>query len=141
MTKAEENQLLIEFNDTAVDYPKDKSIVDLFEEQVIKTPDNTALVFEEQNLTYKELNERSNQLGSLLTKQRSKIETLVPICIERSLEMIVGILGILKAGGAYVPIDPEYPEDRIRYMLEDTGAKIILSNEKQFIKVTGNSRV
>ena len=109
---------------------KDKSVVELFEDQVIKSPDSIALVFDKEQLTYKELNERSNQLARYLQKQGVKAETLVPVCIERGLEMVIGILGILKAGGAYVPIDPDYPQDRISYMLEDTGAKLVLSSKK-----------
>ncbi|MEJ7675718.1 MAG: amino acid adenylation domain-containing protein [Chitinophagaceae bacterium] len=130
LTKAEEHQLLIEFNDTATEYPKDKTIVDLFEEQALKTPDTVALVFEEEKLTYKELNDKSNQLAHYLKSKGVKEGILVPICIEKSVEMIIGILGILKAGGAYVPIDPVYPEDRISYMLEDTQAKIIVTSKK-----------
>ena len=129
LTAPQEEQLLIAFNDTTADYPKDKTIVYLFEEQAEKSPEDIAVVFEEKQISYKELNERSNQLARYLQKRGLKAETLVPICIERSLEMVVGILGILKAGGAYVPIDPEYPQDRISYMLEDTGAKLVLSSE------------
>ncbi|MGI8582286.1 MAG: amino acid adenylation domain-containing protein, partial [Chitinophagaceae bacterium] len=131
MLKAtEEHQLLVGFNDTAAEYPKDKTILDLFEEQAAGTPEAIALVFEQQQLTYLELNERCNQLAHYLRSKGVKEETLVPICIERSVEMIIGILGILKAGGAYVPIDPEYPDERIAYMMEDTGAKMVLSSKK-----------
>jgi len=130
LTKAEEQQLLVEFNDTAVDYPKDKTIVDLFEEQAEKTPQAIAVVFEEEQLTYQGLNERANRLAHYLGSRGVKEETLVPICIERSVEMIVGIMGILKAGGAYVPIDPEYPEERISYMLEDTAASVVVSSKE-----------
>jgi non-ribosomal peptide synthetase component F len=135
LTEAEQHQLLVEFNNTAADYPKDKSIVDLFEEQVEKTPGAIALVFEEEELSYQELNKRSNQLAHYLRGKGVKEETLVPICIERSIEMLVGILGILKAGGAYVPIDPEYPQERISYMLEDTKAKIVVSSAKSRSKL------
>ena len=137
LTNEEKHQLLIEWNDTAAQYPKDKCIHELFEEQVKKTPDNVAVVFEDRELTYQELNERSTNLAVYLQKQGVKPESLVGICVERSLEMIVGILGILKAGGAYVPIDPEYPEARIRYMLEDSGVKILLTQEKLEEKVSG----
>ncbi|MBS1975446.1 MAG: AMP-binding protein, partial [Bacteroidetes bacterium] len=106
----------------------DKTIVDLFAEQVNKTPGHIAVVFEGAKLSYKELDEQTNQLAHCLQEMGVKEEVLVPVCMNRSLEMIIGILGILKAGGAYVPIDPEYPEDRIRYILSDTGAKIILSD-------------
>ena len=87
-----------------------------------------AVIYEQESLTYQELHERSNQLARYLQKQGVKSETLVPVCVERSIEMIVGILGVLKAGGAYVPVDPDYPQDRITYMLEDTGAKLVLSS-------------
>ncbi len=136
LTEAEEHQLLVEFNNTKVDYPKDKTIVDLFEEQAAKTPDAIAVVFQEEQLTYKELNKRANQLANYLKSRGVKEESLVPICIERSLEMIVGILGILKSGGAYVPIDPEYPEERIKFMLDDSNAKVVVSSAQSSIKVS-----
>ena len=135
LTWEEEQQLLVEFNDTKVDYPKDKTVIELFEEQVAKTPESIAVVFEKEQLTYRELNERANQLAHYLRSRGVKEETLVPICIERSLEMIVGILGILKSGGAYVPIDPAYPEDRINFMLEDTGAVIVVSSQESRSKL------
>lgn len=125
-----ERQLLKGFNGLAVSYPRDKSIVDLFEQQVERTPNNIAVVFERQKLSYRELNNRANRLGHFLRSKGVKEDVLVPICIARSVEMMVGILGILKAGGAYVPIDPEYPQDRISYMLQDTGASLILSSKE-----------
>jgi amino acid adenylation domain-containing protein len=128
LTQQELDTLLIKWNNTKADYPKDKTIHQLFEEQVAKTPNNIAVVFEEKQLTYRELNKKANQLAHYLRKQGVKPETLVAICIERSLEMIIGILGILKAGGAYVPIDPHYPEARIQYMLEDSSAPIVLTH-------------
>ena len=118
----ERGQLLEAFNDTEAAYPADKTIVELFGEQVERTPDRVAVVDEGEEISYRELDERSNQLGHYLRERGVREETLVPICIDRSVEMIVGILGILKAGGAYVPIDPGYPEERIRYMVEDAGA-------------------
>ncbi|MBK8551808.1 MAG: AMP-binding protein [Ignavibacteria bacterium] len=114
---------------------KNKTLTELFEEQVLKTPDNTALVFGDQKLTYKELNERSNQLANFLKAKGVQTETLVPICIDRSLEMLIGIIGILKAGAAYVPVDPEYPEERIRYMLEDTAAAVVITNKENRLKL------
>jgi len=141
LSESEEEQLLVEFNDTQAAYAKDKSIVDLFEVQAAETPNATAIVFEEAQLTYKELNERSNQVARYLQKQGVKAETPVPICLERSPEMVVGILGILKAGGAYVPVDPEYPEERISYMLEDTGAKLVLSSKAGREKLNGNETI
>ncbi|WP_202704568.1 AMP-binding protein, partial [Flavobacterium sp. UGB4466] len=107
---------LFTFNDTAAVYPKDKTIVDLFEEQVEKTPDHVAIVFENKELTYRELNERSNQLAHYLMDNYSiQPDDLIGIQLERSEWMIVSILGVLKSGGAYVPIDPQYPEERIDY--------------------------
>ena len=129
LTSAEKHQLLVDWNDTKVNYPKEKCIHQLFEEQVVKRPDSVAVVFEEEELTYRQLNEKSNQLASYLQKKGVKPESLVGICVDRSLEMIISLLAILKAGGAYVPIDPTYPEDRISYMLEDAGCEIVLTRE------------
>ncbi|WP_310593267.1 AMP-binding protein, partial [Bacillus clarus] len=125
-TAEEKMQILEVFNDTAAEYPREKTIHQLFEEQVERTPDHIAAVFEGQQLTYRELNARANQLARTLRNAGVKEDQLVGIMVERSLEMIVGILGILKAGGAYVPVDPEYPEERIQYILEDSGATILL---------------
>ncbi|MGO4773915.1 amino acid adenylation domain-containing protein, partial [Flavobacterium sp. W22_SRS_FK3] len=129
LTKGEEHQLLDIFNSTDVGYPKDKTLIDLFTEEVKRTPNAIALVFEDKKLSYEELEQRSNQLGHYLREQGVQPDDLVGICLERSLEMLVGILGILKSGGAYVPIDPEYPSDRIDYMLTDAGIGLVLSSE------------
>ncbi len=128
LTLAEREQLLVDFNKTPVAYPKDKTVVELFEEQAIRTPEAMAVVYGRQSLTYQQLEERSNQLAHYLRAQGVGAETLVPICMERSVEMLIGILGILKAGGAYVPIDPAYPRDRIGYMLEDTAAALVVTS-------------
>ena len=128
LTPEEENKLLVEFNNTAFEYPKEKTVIDLFYEQSSKTPDAIAVVFGQKHVTYKELNERSNQLAHYLNNKGVKSETLVPISLERTIEMIIGMLGIMKAGGAYVPIDPALPVDRMEYMIENTGANIIVSN-------------
>jgi amino acid adenylation domain-containing protein len=141
LTPAEKHRLLVEWNDTTVDYPKDKCIHQLFEQQVEKTPANVAVVFEKKELTYRELNEKANQLGRYLQNKGVKPETLVGICIERSLDMIVGLLGILKAGGAYVPIDPTYPEERITYMLEDTDCEIVLAQEHLKLPKTNSKTI
>jgi amino acid adenylation domain-containing protein len=127
LTDAERHQILVQWNDTATEYPRDKCIHGLFEEQVEKTPDAIAVVFEERQLTYRELNSRANRLAHYLRKQGVGPEVPVGICVERSLEMIVGILGILKAGGAYVPIDPTYPLERMTFVMEDTKAPVILT--------------
>jgi amino acid adenylation domain-containing protein/non-ribosomal peptide synthase protein (TIGR01720 family) len=128
LAKGEREQLLEAFNAAAVGYPKEKTIVDLLTLQAIRTPDAIALTFGDAALTYRELHERSNQLGHYLRNKGVKEDTLVPICIERSVEMIIGILGILKAGGAYVPVDPDYPAERISFILEDTAAAVIVTS-------------
>lgn len=135
----EKHKLLVEFNDTAAEYPKDKTIHELFEQQVKKAPENIAVVFEEQKLTYAELNRKANQLARVLRKQGVKPDQLVAIMVERSLEMIVGILGILKSGGAYVPIDPNYPKERVKYMLEDSQAKLVLTQTRYLPDLAGDS--
>ncbi|MCM3007886.1 amino acid adenylation domain-containing protein [Bacillus subtilis] len=126
-TEEETTKILTTFNDTKTEYPRDKTIQELFEEQAERTPDQIAVVYEGQQLTYGELNKQANQLARTLQTEGVEPDQLVGIMVERSLEMIVGILGILKAGGAYVPIDPDYPEERICYMLDDSGAKLLLS--------------
>ncbi|MBC7938097.1 MAG: amino acid adenylation domain-containing protein [Rhizobacter sp.] len=125
----EEHQLVEAFNNTQSVYPINKTLVDLFEEQVITTPGKIAISFEGQQLSYAALNSKANQFAHWLRSQGVKAETLVPVCIARSVEMITAILGILKGGAAYVPIDPNYPAERIRFMLEDTGAGLIVSNQ------------
>ncbi|SHN07370.1 amino acid adenylation domain-containing protein, partial [Chryseobacterium carnipullorum] len=133
LTGEERHQLLEVFNDTAVDYPKDKTVVDLFEAQAVKTPDAIAVVYEGESLTYRELDERSNQLAHYLINKGVSSEDLIGICMDRCLEMITGILGILKSGAAYVPIDPDYPQSRKEYMVEDSGIKILLTNSDSAI--------
>ncbi|NEP88104.1 MAG: amino acid adenylation domain-containing protein, partial [Okeania sp. SIO2C2] len=129
MTEAELEQILVEWNKTKTDYPNDKCLHDLFEEQVEKTPDAIAVVFEEQKLTYSQLNRKANQLAHYLQKLGVAPESLVGICIERSIEMVVGILAILKAGGAYVPLDPSYPSERLAYMMSDAQVSVLLTLE------------
>ncbi|MBD2281009.1 non-ribosomal peptide synthetase, partial [Aphanizomenon flos-aquae] len=126
----ERHQLLVEWNDTVRAYPREKCIHQLFESQVERTPNAVAVVWENQQLTYRELNQRANQLANYLKSLGVKPELLVGICIERSLEMIVGLLGILKAGGAYVPLDPHYPPERLAEMLNDSQASILLTQQK-----------
>lgn len=130
LSEAERNRLLYEWNDTKAEYPN-QTIHRLFEEQAEKTPELAAVVSGNDKLTYRELNEKSNQLARYLRDKGVKEDTIVAIMAERSPEMVVGIMGILKAGGAYLPIDPDYPEERIKYMLEDSGAAIILVDHKQ----------
>ncbi|BAY99674.1 amino acid adenylation domain-containing protein [Tolypothrix tenuis PCC 7101] len=127
---AVEQQLLATWNQTQTNYPQDKSIHQLFEEQVARTPDAVALVFPGQQLTYQELNTRANQLAQYLQTLGVGADVLVGICVERSLEMIVGLLGILKAGGAYVPLDPGYPQERLAFMLADTQIKLLVTQKR-----------
>lgn len=117
------------WNDTQADYPINKSIHQLFESQVERTPEAVALVFENEQLTYRELNCRANQLAHYLRNVGVGPEVLVGICVERSLEMVVGIIGILKAGGAYVPLDPTYPKERLAFMLQDSQVSILLTQQ------------
>jgi amino acid adenylation domain-containing protein len=130
LTKAERHQILVEWNDTAADYPKDRCIHELFEAQVERTPEAIALEFEASEITYRELNRRANQLAHSLISLGIGPEKLVGICVERSIEMVVGLLGILKAGGAYVPLDPSYPKERLCFMLEDAQVAVLLTQEK-----------
>jgi amino acid adenylation domain-containing protein/non-ribosomal peptide synthase protein (TIGR01720 family) len=132
LTLRERHQLLVEWNNTTKEYPQDKCIHELFEEQVERSPDAIAVVFEGEQLTYKELNQRANQLVGHLQRLGVGPEVLVGICVERSLEMVVGLLGILKAGGAYVPLDPAYPTERLAYILNDSQVKVLLTQEKFF---------
>jgi tyrocidine synthetase III len=127
LTGEEKQKLLHEFNNTYVEYPGDKTVHELFEAQAGKTPDNIAVVYGDKQLSYNTLNEKANQLASVLRAKGVGPDSIVGIMVERSLEMIIGIMGILKAGGAYLPIDPEYPEDRVVYMLEDSGTEVLLT--------------
>ncbi len=129
LTEAERYRLLSEWNNTASEYPRDKCVHELFEAQVARRPDAIASVFEE-HLTYRELNRRANQLAAYLKRLGVGPETPVGFCLERSAEMIVGILGILKAGGTYVPLDPAYPRERLAFMLEDTRTPVILVQQR-----------
>jgi amino acid adenylation domain-containing protein len=128
LTEAERQQLLVEWNATAADYPKELCVHQLFEQQVGRDPDAVAVVFEDEQLTYRQLNERANQLARHLQGLGVGPDTLVAICVERSLEMVVGLLAVLKAGGAYVPLDPSYPADRLAFMQRDSAPEVILSH-------------
>jgi amino acid adenylation domain-containing protein len=127
LTPTEQQQLLVEWNDTHIDYPEHLCIHQLFESQVERTPDAIAVVCEHDRLTYQQLNRRANQLADRLHQVGVTADVLVGILMERSIEMVVGLLGILKAGGAYVPLDPDYPAARLSYMLADAGVEILLT--------------
>ncbi|OYE00596.1 non-ribosomal peptide synthetase [Nostoc sp. 'Peltigera membranacea cyanobiont' 232] len=130
LTEHELHKILVEWNNTTIDYPKHLCIHELFEVQVEKTPESKAVVFKEQQLTYQELNYRANKIANYLQGLGVKSEVLVGICVERSLETIVGLLGILKAGGAYVPLDPTYPKERLSFIISDSQVQVVLTQEK-----------
>ncbi|GAB1537798.1 hypothetical protein NUACC21_04520 [Scytonema sp. NUACC21] len=129
LSDREQHQILVEWNDTQLDYPKQLCLHSLFEQRVEKTPNAVAVVFENKQLTYSQLNAKANQLAHHLLELGVKPEVLVAICVERSIEMLVGLLAILKAGGAYVPLDPIYPPERLAYILENSGAKVLLTQQ------------
>lgn len=129
LTAAETQQVLVDWNQTALAYPAESCIHQLFESQVERTPDAIAIVFEQTYLTYQDLNDRANQVAHYLRTLGVGPEVIVGICLERSLEIVVGLLGILKAGGSYVPLDPAYPQDRLAYMIEDSQLPVLLTQQ------------
>jgi amino acid adenylation domain-containing protein len=130
LTETERLQILDEWNNTKVGYPSDLRVHELFEEQVERTPDRLAALFEQEQITYRELNDRADQLASYLGSLGVGPEVLVGICMNRSLEMLIGVLAVLKAGGAYLPLDPEYPQERLAFMLEDTQVALLLTQRR-----------
>jgi amino acid adenylation domain-containing protein/FkbH-like protein len=130
LTAPEWKQIVVEWNDTRVEYARDLCLHQIIEQQVEKTPDAPALVFESERLSYRELNERANQLAHRLRKLGVGPEVLAGICSERSVEMVVGLLGVMKAGGAYVPLDPDYPRERLAMVLEDAAPAVLLTQER-----------
>ena len=131
VTPDEKEKLLVEFNKTELKYDEDVPFIKYFEEQVEKTPDEIAIVFNNNKMTYKELNEKVNSLAYLLKENEVTNNTVVGILLERSFEMLISMLAVLKAGGSYIPIAPDYPKDRIEYMLEDSEATIILTSQNR----------
>ena len=127
LTADEQQKLLYTFNDTAADYPRDKCVHTLFEEQVEKTPDKTAVIACDKTLTYKELNEQANRIAHSLIQKGVKVGDIVAFALPRKSYLIATIFGILKAGAAFLPVDPDYPQDRIDYMLSDSGAKLCIT--------------
>jgi len=128
LTPAEHHKLLKEFNDTATSYPKDKTIIEIFREKVAENPNAKAVVCLDQELTYLELEQRSNQLAHFLLEQGTGGESPVVVCMDRSVEMLVAIWAIFKSGGAYLPIDPDYPVARIKQLVQDSQSKVLLTN-------------
>jgi amino acid adenylation domain-containing protein len=141
ISDAEKHKLLYDFNAYESDYPRTKTVVQLFEGQVRRTPDNVAVVFEDNRLTYRQLNEQANRLGRLLRDQGVHPDTLVGLMVQRSVEMVVGIWGILKSGGAYLPVNPEAPTDRITYMLDNASVPVLLTREMFSEAFSGRYRV
>lgn len=129
VSETDRQQLLIDFNHTGTEYPQEKCVQQLFEEQVERTPDNVAVAFEDRHFTYAQLNARANQLAHHLRGLGVGSDVPVAICMERCLEMVVGILGVLKAGGSYVPLDTAYPRERLAYVLRDVQASVLLTLE------------
>jgi amino acid adenylation domain-containing protein len=130
LTAPEQLRMLEEWNATGCEYPKDRCLNQLFEEQAARTPERVAVVCEERQLSYRELNARANQLAHRLRSLGVGPEARVGVLLERSLEMLVGLLGVLKAGGAYVPLEPGHPQQRLAYMLEESGAQVLLTEER-----------
>jgi amino acid adenylation domain-containing protein len=130
MTEPERRQILFEWNDTAADYSKNKCIHELFEEQVDRTPDAIALEYQDKRISYRELNRKANQLAHYLISLGIGPEKLVGICVERSIEMVVGLMGILKAGGGYLPLDPSYPQERLAFMMQDVALSVVVTQER-----------
>ena len=126
VTDEEMNDILYKFNDFNAKYPYNATLVSLFEEQVQKTPDNVAVVFKDTSLTYKELNDKANALAHYMISYGVKKDTVVALRMPKSLEMVIGILAIIKAGACYLPINLGYPEERVKYMVSDSGAKVLL---------------
>lgn len=137
LTGQERQRILHDWNDTARPYPLDICLHQLFEDQADKTPDRTAVVFENDRLTYRELNDRSNRLAHFLQSLGAGPETRVAICVERSIAMLVGVLGILKAGAAYVPLDPAHPAERLSFMVQDAQAAVLLTRRELAASLPG----
>jgi amino acid adenylation domain-containing protein len=127
LSPEEKQQILCDWNRTAVDYPKNRCVHELFEAQVARHPENCAVVFRAQQVTYRELNERANRLAHRLIELGVGSDVVVGVCVERSVEMIVALLGVLKAGGAYLPLDPEYPSEQLGFMLRDCGVRFVVT--------------
>src|ERR1043166_3114048 len=141
LSEAERRQLLVDWNDTKTEYPSTRSIQELFEEQVSLAPEAAALVWDDGELTYRDLNARANQLAHYLRARGVEADTRVAVCLPRSPELIVAVLAILKAGGGYVPLDPAYPQNRLEFMMADSGAPLMLTNTELASKLPSNDAV
>jgi amino acid adenylation domain-containing protein/thioester reductase-like protein len=141
LSEAELRRVLVHFNDTARDFPRDKTLHGLFEEQVERTPDKPALVYRDSIMTYAELNRRANSLARHLREHGARPDTIVGLLVDRTMSMIIGALGILKSGAAYAPIDPQYPDDRIAYMLENSKATLLVTQAGYVNKMNFTQKV
>lgn len=141
ISEGEKNKLIYDFNDNEAEFPRDKTIQELFEEQVERMPENIAVVYEQERLTYRELNQRANQLARTLKENNVERESIVAILMDRSLDMIISILAVLKSGGAYLPINPTYPKERIKYMLEDSGSEVIIVQHCNIGDISLNKKI
>jgi amino acid adenylation domain-containing protein len=130
LTAEEDRQLLIQMNETGREFPKNQCVHNLFETQAARSPESIAIVYEHQQLTYRQLNARANQMAHYLRKLGVGPETPVGICMERSVELVVAVLGVLKSGGAYVPLDPSYPRERLAFIEKDAGISVLLTQER-----------
>ncbi len=130
LTEAELQRIVVAWNDTSAPFPEEMCIHQLIESQVQQTPNAVAVIFEGEELTYRELNARDNQLAHALQERGVEPDTLVGVCMERSFEMVIALLAILKAGGAYVPLDPEYPQERLAYMIQDARLPVLLTQKR-----------
>jgi amino acid adenylation domain-containing protein len=139
LSEDERRQLLVTWNETQADYPHDQTLVQLFVEQVERTPEGIAYICEGERLSYRELNRRANQVAHYLQTLGVGPEVVVGLCLERSLEMVIGLLGIIKAGGAYLPLDPTYPAQRLTFMLADAGVQVLLTQEQLVDKLPGSA--
>ena len=139
LSETERQQLLVDWNQTQADYPRDLCIHDLIQGQVIRTPDAIAVQFEEESLTYQELDKRSDELANILITHGVEPGNLVGLFVNRSTNMLIGLLGVLKAGSAYLPLDPSFPSERLAFMVEDSGASVILTQTDLLSRLPENS--
>ena len=139
LTEKEKNLILHDFNDTKLNYPKNMTIIDIFEEQASRIPHNTALVYDEKFLTYKELNEKANGLAKMLMSKGVKPKDVVGVLLPRSIEFVISIWAILKCGAIYMPLFTDYPNDRLNYMIKNSNAKLVLTNDSFKNKLDNNS--
>ena len=141
LSKNEKNKIINEFNNTNLKYPIHKTISQLFEAQVQKTPNRIALVFENTKLTYKELNEKSNQVANYIRSKNVKPNDIIGIMLPRSLDLLISIIGVLKSGACYIPIDPTYPQKRIDYMLENSNAKLLITTNELYNNINFENKI